>query len=156
MTRFLTAEDFTETFGLAEVTQIAGVGNLNDPAGRSLDTAKVEAAITWAEDIFVGYARARYPVLETLTPGETPAVVKGLIADLARYRLRDKSGWQGQVAETVKDRYDAAIANIKAIAAGKFELPIAGLPANGEAGSVSSQAAVPTSPVQFMLHGWRS
>ncbi|MVA27055.1 phage protein Gp36 family protein [Agrobacterium vitis] len=155
MTRFLTVDDFTAAFGLAEVSQIAGIGNLNDPAGRSLDITKIEAAIIWAEDIFVGYARARYPVIETLTPEATAPVIKGLIADVARYRLRDKSGGQGQVADTVRDRHDAAMANIKAVATGKFELPIAGLPTNGEAGSVSSQAVVPPSPVRSMLYGWR-
>ncbi len=46
------------------------------------------------------------------------------------------------------------MANIKAMATGKFELPIAGLPTNGEAGSVSSQAIIAPSPVQSMLCGW--
>lgn len=155
MPRFLTVDDFASAFGLAEVSQIAGIGNLNDPAGRSLDTVKIETAITWAEDILIGYARARYKIIETLTPDTTPALVKGLIADVARYRLRDKSGGQGQVSETVKERHDAAMANIKAVASGKFELPIAGEPVNGEAGSVGSEAIIPPSPVPSMLYGWR-
>ncbi|MCM2291089.1 DUF1320 domain-containing protein [Allorhizobium sp. BGMRC 0089] len=155
MSRFLTVDDFTSAFGLAEVAQIAGIGHLNDPAGRSLDTVKIETAITWAEDILIGYARARYKIIETLTPDTTPPLVKGLIADVARYRLRDKSGGQGQVSETVKERHDAAMANIKAVATGKFELPIAGEAANGEAGSVGSQAVIPPSPVTTILHGWR-
>lgn len=155
MPRFLTVDEFTNAFGLAEVSQVAGIGNLNDPAGRSLDVAKIEAAIAYAEDILVGYARARYAAIETLTPEDTPPLVKGLIADVARYRLRDKSGGQGQVSETVKERHDAAMTNIKAVAAGKFELPIAGERPNGEAGSARVEAIIPPSPVASMLQGWR-
>lgn len=155
MPRFLTVAEFTEMFGLAEVSQIAGIGNLNDAAGRSLDTVKIEAALTYAEDILIGYARARYAVIETLAPETTPALVKGLIGDVARYRLRDKSGGQGQVSEIVKERHDAALANIKAVATGKFELPIVGEPVNGEAGSSRVGAIIPPARVPGILQGWR-
>lgn len=154
MPRFLTVEEFTEMFGLAEVSQIAGIGNLNDAAGRSIDTAKIEAALTYAEDILIGYSRARYAVIETLTPETTPALVKGLIGDVARYRLRDKSGGQGQVSEIVKERHDAALTNIKAVATGKFELPITGEPINGEAGSTRVDAIIPPARVPGILKGW--
>ena len=155
MPRFLTVAEFTQMFGLAEVSQIAGIGNLNDAAGRTLDTVKIEAALTYAEDILIGYSRARYAVIETLTPETTPALVKGLIGDVARYRLRDKSGGQGQVSEIVKERHDAAFANIKAVATGKFELPIAGEAINGEAGSTRVDAIIPPARVDGILHGWR-
>lgn len=141
-------------FGLTEISQIAGVGNLNDAAGRSLDIPKIEAAITYADDILIGYSRARYAVIETLTPETTPQLVKGLIGDVARYRLRDKSGSQGQVADTVRERHDAAMANIKAVATGKFELPIAGEPINGEAGASKVAAIIPPSRVPGILAGW--
>ena len=154
MPRFLTVEEFTEMFGLAEVSQIAGIGNLNDAAGRSIDTAKIEAALTYADDILIGYSRARYAVIETLTPETTPALVKGLIGDVARYRLRDKSGSQGQVSEIVKERHDAALTNIKAVATGKFELPITGEPINGEAGSTRVDAIIPPARVPSILKGW--
>lgn len=155
MPRYLTVAEFTDMFGLAEVSQIAGIGNLNDAAGRALDTAKIEAAITFAEDILVGYARARYAIIETLSPEATPALIKGLIGDIARYRLRDKSGGQGQVSEIVKERHDAALSNIKAVATGKFELPIGGEPINGETGSSRVGAIIPASPVPSILQGWR-
>lgn len=154
MPRFLTVEEFTEMFGLAEVSQIAGIGNLNDAAGRSIDTGKIEAALTYAEDILIGYSRARYAVIETLTSETTPALVKGLIGDVARYRLRDKSGGQGQVSEIVKERHDAALTNIKAVATGKFELPITGEPINGEAGSTRVDAIIPPARVPSILKGW--
>ncbi|PYE87507.1 phage protein Gp36 family protein [Phyllobacterium leguminum] len=156
MPRFLTVDEFTQMFGLAEVSQIAGIGNLNDPAGRTLDVVKIDAALAYAEDILIGYARARYAVIETLTPETTPVLVKGLIGDVARYRLRDKSGGQGQVSDIVKERHDAALSNIKAVATGKFELPIGGEPVNGEAGSTRVDAIIPPSRVSGILHGWHS
>lgn len=153
--RFLTVEEFRDGVGLDELTQVAGIGNLNDAAGRSLDLPKIETAIAYAEDLLIGYARARYAVIETLTPEATPDLVKGLITDVARYRLRSRSGGQGQVDKIVQDRHDAAMANIKAVATGKFELPIAGEPVNGEAGSARVEAIIPPSPVPSILDGWR-
>lgn len=153
--RFLTIEEFRDSVGLDELSQVAGIGNLNDPAGRTLDLPKIESAIAYAEDILIGYARARYANIETLTPETTPDLVKGLITDVARYRLRSRSGGQGQVDKIVQDRHDAAMANIKAVATGKFELPIAGEPVNGEAGSARVEAIIPPSPVPSILNGWR-
>ncbi|ANH04991.1 phage protein Gp36 family protein [Shinella sp. HZN7] len=153
--RFLTIEEFRDTIGLDELSQVAGIGNLNDAAGRTLDLPKIETAIAYAEDLLIGYARARYAVIETLTPEATPDLVKGLITDVARYRLRSRSGGQGQVDKIVQDRHDAAMANIKAVATGKFELPIAGEPVNGEAGSARVEAIIPPSPVPSILDGWR-
>lgn len=155
MSRFLTPDEFTEMFGMAEVSQVAGIGNLNDPAGRALDTPRIAAAIAHAEDILLGYARGRYAKIETLTPDTTPALVKGLIGDIARYRIRDKSAGQGQVSAIVKERHDAALANIKAVATGRFELPIAGDPVNGEAGASRVGAIIEPSPVPAMLAGYR-
>lgn len=153
--RFLTIDEFRDSVGLDELSQVAGLGNLNDPAGRTLDLPKIEAAIAYAEDVLIGYARARYAVVETLTPEATPDLVKGLITDVARYRLRSRSGGQGQVDKIVQDRHDAAMTNIKAVATGKFELPITGEPVNGEAGSARVEAIIPPSPVPSILNGWR-
>lgn len=154
MPRFLTVDEFTQMFGIAEVAQIAGIGNLNDTAGRSLDTVKIGEAIEYAEDILIGYSRARYVTIDTLSAETTPNLIKGLIGDVARYRLRDKSGGQGQVSEIVRERHDAAMANIKAVATGKFELPIAGEVPNGEAGSAKTAAIIPPSRVCGILDGW--
>lgn len=155
MGRFVTVEEFTVAVGLDELTQIAGIGNLNRPEGRTLDVAKIEEAIAFSEDLLIGYARARYPVIETLTPEATPDLVKGLISDVARYRLRSRSGGQGQVSAEVQKRHDDALANLKAVATGKFELPITGEAPNGEAGSAKVGAVIPPSPVPAILQGWR-
>lgn len=156
MSRFLTLQEFTAAVGLDELSQIAGVGNLNRPEGRTLDLPKIEEAIAYAEDLATGYARARYPVIETLTPETTPNLVKGLISDIARYRLRSRSGGQGQVSTEVQKRHDDALANIKAVASGKFELPITGEAPNGEAGGSKVASIIPPSPVPSILAGWRS
>lgn len=156
MPRFLTVEDFTAAVGLDELIQIAGIGNLNRPEGRTLDLPKIEEAISYSEDLLIGYARSRYPVIETLTPEATPNLVKGLISDLTRYRLRSRSGGQGQVSAEVQKRHDDAMANLKSVATGKFELPIAGQAANGEAGASKVASIIPPSPVPSILSGWRT
>lgn len=154
MTRFLTIEEFKTTVGLDELLQVAGYGNLNDPAGRTLMVDKIEEAIAFTEELLIGYARARYAVIETLTPETTPPVVKGHISDVARYRLRSRPGAQGQSDETVKKRHDDALAFWKLVATGKAELPIAGEPVNGEAGGSKVEAIIPPSRVGQVLKGW--
>lgn len=154
MTRFVSTDDFKNAVGLDELMQIAGIGNLNDADGRVLDLPKIEEAIAFAETLLVGYARARYPVIETLTPETTDDLIKGLISDVARYRLRSRSGGKSQVSAEVLKRYEDAISSFKAVATGKFELPIAGEPVNGEAGGTSVEAIIPPSPLGRMLRGW--
>lgn len=154
MARFLSIDDFKISVGLDELMQTAGIGNLNDADGRVLDLPKIEEAIAFAETLLIGYARARYPIIETLTPDTTDDLIKGLISDVARYRLRSRSGGQGQVSAEVLKRYEDAISNFKGVAAGRFELPIAGEPVNGEAGSTHVDAIIVPSPLGRILKGW--
>jgi phage gp36-like protein len=155
LTRFLSLDDFKTRIGLDELAQIAGIGSFNDPAGRTLDLPRIEEAIAFSEDLLIGYARSRYARIETLTPEATPDLVKGLISDIARYRLRSRSGGQGQVSAEVLKRHEDALAFIRSVATGKAELPIAGEPPNGEAGGARVDAMIPPSPVAGMLQGWR-
>jgi len=155
LTHLLSLDEFKTRIGLNELAQIAGVGSFNDPDGRTLDEPMIEAAIAFSEDLLIGYARARYAAIESLTPEATPDLVKGLISDIARYRLRSRSGGQGQIAAEVLKRYEDALAFIRSVAAGKAELPIGGEPVNGEAGSARVGAIVGASPVAGMLQGWR-
>ncbi len=154
MIRFLTIEEFKASVGLDELSQVAGYGNLNDPAGRTLAIDKIEEAIAFSEELLIGYARARYPVIETLTAETTPPVVKGHISDVARYRLRSRPGAQGQADETVRKRHDDALAFWKLVAKGEAELPIGGEPINGEAGGSKVEAIIPPSRVPHILKGW--
>lgn len=155
MSRFLSVEEFKVTVGLDELAQIAGFGNFNDPDGRSLDLPKIEEALNFAGDLLISYTRSRYMIIETLTPATTPDLVKGYISDIARYRLRSRSGGQGQVSEEVRKRYEDALAFLKLVATGKAELPITGEPINGEVGGSKVDSIIPPSPVPYMLQGWR-
>ncbi len=154
MARFVSIADFQGALGAEELYQVAGTGNLNDPAARTLDTARIEEALTFAEDLLIGYARARYAEIENLTPETAPALVKGLVTDVARYRIRARSGGQGQISEIVQKRHDDALASMRAIATGKFELPIGGAPANGEVGSSRMDAVIPPGRTDRILKGW--
>ncbi|MCA1492706.1 DUF1320 family protein [Ensifer sp. NBAIM29] len=155
MSRLLTVDEFKTHVGLDELADVAGIGSFNAPEGRALDVPKIEEAIAFSEDLLIGYARSRYAVIETLTPEVTPDLVKGLISDIARYRLRSRSAGQGQVSETVRKRHDDALSFIRSVATGKAELPIGGEPVNGEVGSLQVAAIIPPSPIAGMLKGWR-
>lgn len=152
--RLLTTDEFTTRVGLDEVLQIAGLGSFNRPHGRAPDLERIVEAIDFAEDLLLGYARARYPALERQAPEETPDLIKGFVADIARYRLRLRAGGQGQVAEDVKRRYEDALSFFKDVARGRAELPMEGQPINGEA-SGTVLAHVDPSPLPSILKGWR-
>lgn len=153
MTRFLSIDEFTIRIGLDELSQIAGVGSFNTPEGRSLDQPKIGEAIEFAEDLLTGYARARYPIIETLTVEATPDLIKGFVSDIARYRLRSRSGSKGQVSEEVRKRHEDALSFFKGVSRGQVELPIQGQPVNGEiAGRVL--ASMPEPVAEKTLRGW--
>lgn len=151
--RFVTLEEFVETVGMKEVADIAGIGSFNDPAGRTLDVEKISDAIRFAGDLLVSHARARYPAIEEITVAKTPELVKGLVCDVARYRLRSRSGGQGQVSEEVRQRYEDAVSFFKKVAIGQVELPLKNHPIDGEiAGGV--QGAMRPGRADTILEGW--
>lgn len=153
MTHFVTIEEFVATVGLDEVAQVAGVGSFNDADGRALDLPKISEAIAFAEELLISHARARYPGILDLTPDAAPELAKGLICDVARYRLRSRSAGQGQISEEVRKRHEDALSFFKKIAMGQVELPISGLPINGEiAGGV--KAAMQPARADQILKGW--
>ncbi len=153
MTRLLTIAEFQTRIGLDELSQIAGLGSFNGPEGRSLNQPMIEEAIKFAEDLLTGYARSRYPVIETMTAEATPDLLKGFVSDIARYRLRSRSGGQSQISEEVRKRYEDALSFFKGVSRGQAELPIAGQPINGEmAGRVL--AAMPEPVAEKTLKGW--
>ena len=156
VSKFLTVEEFKVTIGMDELAQIAASGSFNRPEGRVIDIPKIEEAIAFAEQLLISHCRTRYTIIETLTPEAMPNLVKGYISDIARYRLRSRSGGQGQVSEEVRQRYEDALAFLKLVATGKAELPIAGESINGEVGGMKVDAIIPQSPVPAMLHGWRT
>src|SRR5690606_4701706 len=121
--------------------------------GRSLDLPKIAEAIAFAEELLVSHARARYPAILDLTPAAAPDLAKGLICDVARYRLRSRSAGQGQISEEVRKRYEDALAFFKKIALGQVELPIAGQPIDGEI-AAGVKAAMQPARADHILKGW--
>lgn len=72
----------------------------------------IEQAVEDANSAIDGYLSGRYGTLAT-----SPAIVKRLGSDMARYYLYDD-----HATETVQKRYDAAIAFFRDVAAGKVTL----------------------------------
>jgi len=112
----LTVEDMVATFGEEEMLQIAGVGSRDF---RELDRPKIEEALAFAVAMVVGYVRDRWPAAVNGT-----SMLKGFVADIARWRLRGRGGQQTAMNETVQKRYDEAIGRLRDIAAGKLTLDI--------------------------------
>jgi len=111
----LTVEEFVERIGAVEADAIAGVGLRG---ARSIDREKVSAAIAVADGLILGYIRARYPA--PIVP--TPDLIKGFAEDIARYRLRLRTGDQSGVTEQVKQRYDDALRQLRDIQSGRLAL----------------------------------
>lgn len=142
----LTVADMVTIFGEEEMLQIAGTGPRDQ---RSLDEARIDEAVASAIAMVTGYVSARHPDVQ-----ETP-MLKGFAADIARYRLRGKGGQQTAMSETVQKRYDAAVARLKDISAGRLALDVPGgvdAPAGGEF-AVSASMPAPRTP--SVLDGWR-
>ncbi len=108
-------QDLVDRFGeleLAKLTDRVG-GEVIDPAvlGRALIDADAEID---------GYLAARYQLpLATI-----PAVIVRLACDLARYRLHDD-----RVTVSVRQRYEDAVRDLKAISAGSIAIDAASPPA---------------------------
>jgi len=112
----LTVEDMVAVFGEEEMLQIAGTGTRDY---RELDRPKIEEALGFATSLVVGYVRDRWPAAVAGT-----AMLKGFVADIARWRLRGRGGQQTAMNETVQKRYDEAIGRLKDIASGRLTLDI--------------------------------
>lgn len=113
----LTAEDMVTTFGEEEMLQIAGVGSRDF---KELDRPKIQESLDFAIAMVVGYVRDRWPAAVAGTP-----MLKGFVADIARWRLRGRGGQQTAMNDTVQKRYDEAIGRLNDIAKGRLTLDIA-------------------------------
>lgn len=147
---FLTVADMVAAFGEEEMLQIAGVGPRDE---RALDEPKIVEAIVHAQGVVVGYVRDRWGKAEA----EGSALLKGLAADIARWRLRGRGGQSSAMNETVQKRYDEAIARLKDIAAGKLTLDLTGSAPAAEAAAAELRitAAMPPARGPSLLEGYR-
>lgn len=136
---------FVARIGAAEADTIAGTGGRRD---RALDTGLIEGALIFADQLIRGKVAARVPVL----PDPAPELLRGFAQDIALYRLRYKEGDQSGVGEETRLRYNAALKQLDAIAAGSLELD----PTHPDGNS----AAIRTSPGEparapGLLEGYR-
>ncbi|MDO8932926.1 MAG: DUF1320 domain-containing protein [Rhodocyclaceae bacterium] len=97
--------------------------------------ALVNGALTDADSDIDGYVATRYAV--PLAP--VPPVIKRLACDLARYYLYDD-----QATETIQTRRDAAVSQLRDVAAGKLSLgePVNNSPVQGGAVEMTSAPSV--------------
>lgn len=108
--RYVTEADFERRFGENELSDLLRPGH-------SFGQVENEAA-----SIVDGYLAARY----TLPLVNVPDLVRGLTADIARYRL-----WDEKAPEEVFKRYEAALRQLRDLSKGDMMLPpdAAGVPA---------------------------
>jgi phage gp36-like protein len=121
----------------------------SDPNAGQVNTAIVDAAFTEASARIDSYCRQRY-----ITPLQPSDTIKGITLDIAEYLLFTRRRTT-KINETVAERYEAAIAFLKDIAAGNASLDqpaTAALPQ-----SSSGEATVTEIPQRFSddnLTGW--
>ena len=108
---YATVADLVAEFGEDEVRDLTD--RASPPAGE-IDAAVAGRALTRAETTVNGYLASRYTL-----PAPADAV-RGYVLDLARGYL-----YVNTMPETVKNRYDAAMRDLKDIGQGLMALPVA-------------------------------
>lgn len=112
---YLTLEQYLARFGERETILLTA----ETPGSPTYDSAKVEAAISDADDVVEAYIGARYVVPIV---GSPPSIVQGWTAALAREALFVNVG---KVSDAVTLAADRARGQLKDVQAGKMSLPIA-------------------------------
>lgn len=129
---YATQTDMTERFGSDELAQ-----RTDRVAGLAIDATVLARALSDADAEVNGYLATRY----SLPLPSTPAVLVRMACDLARYRLYDDG-----VPETVRVRYQDAVALLKRMASGEVQLagiaPVAVVGGGGNAVATRAPALV--------------
>lgn len=107
---YATSDDLVARFGEAEL-----IANSDRAGAGVVDAGVVAAAIASAESIIDSYIGTRY----ALPLVSTPAVIKDICSDLARYAL-----YTVEPMKIVIDNRDAAIARLKDISRGLASLDV--------------------------------
>lgn len=152
---FLTVDEMVERVGTEEMLQVAGTGSTRHADGRRLDTARVEAAIAFATDFTIARLKSRYRTVKTLQAEQVPSLLKGYVADIARYRLRVRSNNQNQVTDEIRERYKDAEKFLSDLEAGKASIELPGDPRSDETRSFSVLDAHPADRSSEILAGYR-
>lgn len=105
---YATQADLVERFGAAELAQ------LTDPiAGTVINETTVARALSDADAEVDAHLGTRY----ALPLASVPVVLVRVAADIARYYL-----WDARASDTIKSRYQAAVALLKSMASGATNL----------------------------------
>jgi phage gp36-like protein len=111
---YITVQDLINLFGEPEIVQLS---NLDEPNITTVNSARVNQAIAWSEDIFHSYASFYYVVPLVFLSGVIPPVVRGILLDFTRYQLD-----ANLPREDVRIRYEDGIKWLTLLAAGKVSL----------------------------------
>jgi phage gp36-like protein len=131
---YATVAHLVAEFGEREVIDLT---DRAEPPLGEVDKAVAQGALDRAEATINGYLAGRY----LLPLVETPPQIKGIALDLARHAL-----YINVMPDVVKDRYDAAMRDLKAIASGLQALPLATV---GNAAPAGGGLASRTRPKEF-------
>lgn len=107
---YASVADLIERFGETEIIELTDLAHTG-----TVDNAMADQALTDATAEIDGYLAARYRLPVT----DTPRLLSLLCTDIARYRLQ-----KGVTTEQARQRYEDAVAQLKAIARGEINLPL--------------------------------
>jgi phage gp36-like protein len=106
---YLTSDQYIARFGELEATRVTDETRSGQP-----DEAKIDEQIAYASDLANSYLAGRY----TLPIDPAPALLEGVVADIARRQLHGSKPTQ-----IVIDNADRAVSYLKDLAAGRATLP---------------------------------
>jgi phage gp36-like protein len=102
--------EFSQRVGTQETVELT---NLDNPAATTVDSSRLEAALTDSSSEINGYLASRYEVPLVQVPG----FIKIYCIDIAKYRLAENNPPEG-----FKNKYESAIARLKDIEKGQMLL----------------------------------
>ena len=140
--------DLTLEFGHSELWSLAPLES-DDKNNKLLDEPKLNAMLVDADAIIHNYLSVRY--LTPITPVEP--ILKQVACDLARFRLRNRSGGQSSLTEEVRKRYEDVIKTLEKIRDGKISIS-ASVKVNATPITASVSSYFPPSQVVDTLKGF--
>lgn len=111
---YCSVSDITTTISNYDLVQLT-----DDSDGDEVVTAKIDAAIDYADNLVDGYLRSRYNLPLSSTPDE----LKYIAIEIVVYRLYSLRTF-APVPENIKERYNDALKQLYQIQRGQFNLGI--------------------------------
>lgn len=120
--RYLAIDDLILLHGEGYLLQLAGLGGFNNPNGRTLDRARLQAQIDRAQSLIDSYVLKQFPELAGLASDVMPPSLQGAAADLVIYWLRGRVGDKGDVDDVARGRYKDVMDWLRSIRDGGVDL----------------------------------